>query len=307
MDIFEALNILNDFILGGDSSVSGVNGFVSSLIPYCYILATIIMIILVGTKVISYFMNPSGTMDPYILVKPILIIVALSLYQPLVELLLVKPVNLITKIVESAAVRAVNAPGLDDFLRLVDSRLVAVQDVVQGDAGIPSIYDILQLSTILEVIHLLIQLVALVVNGYLLLRQILLKAIYLIIGVLVLPLSLAPGNLEVLKKWFFGFLSVLLWIPILRIFQTVIVLIDQAPVTGFAQPLYSVVLQIVMILFLLQVPKYANFLVSGSGDSDGNGYLMAAGRELYYNKISPKIWGRGGGMSSRENNIRNSK
>ncbi len=309
MNFFDALNIFNDYILGGDANIAGIYGYVDYVIPYAYALAAILMVILVGSKVITYFLNPSGNMDPYILVKPILVLVGLSLYEPLVELLLFKPVDLVTGITEAAAVHAINAPDLDYFLRLVNSRLVAVQDVVTGNAGIPSIYDILQLSTILEIIHLLIQLVALVITGYILLRQLILKAIYFILGVFVLPLSLVPGNLEILKRWFFGFLSVLLWMPILRIFQTVIALIDQAPVEGFAQPLYSVVLQIVMIMFLIQVPKYANFLVSGNGDNDGNGYFQAAARELYYNKISPKMWGKGGsgGSSSRADMIRQGK
>ncbi|OEK07362.1 hypothetical protein A8C32_18165 [Flavivirga aquatica] len=295
MDILDAIDKINDSIFEGvGSGIGGVSGFVNHVIPYCSLLATIIMIILVGTKVINYFMNPSGNMDPFILVKPILVLAAIVLYQPLVELLLVKPVNLVTDITESAAMQTVNITSMDNFLDIVDAQLSNVQDAATGGNGTVSIYDILQLSTFLEIIHLLIQFVALVVTGYILLRQVLLKAIYFILGVFVLPLSLIPSNFEILKNWFFGFLSVLLWIPILRIFQTLIVLIHQAPIDGgFTQPLYSVVLQVVMILFLIQVPKYANFLVNGSGDNDGNGYLFWTGREIYQK------------MSSRRSNRNN--
>lgn len=285
MDILDAIDKINNSIFEGiGSGIGGVNGLVSHILPYCYILATIIMVVLVGTKVVTYFMNPSGNMDPYVLVKPILVLVALSLYQPLVELLMIKPVNAITSITESAAMRTVGITNMDNFLDIVDAQLTAVQDAATGDNDTVSIYDILQLSTFLEVIHLLIQFLALVVTGYVLMRQVLLKAIYFILGVLILPLSLIPSNFDVLKQWFFGFLSVLLWIPILRIFQTIIVLIHQAPIDGgFTQPLYSVVLQIVMIFFLFQVPKYANFLVTGSGDNAGAGDFFSKMRQNYDN------------------------
>ncbi|GAA0716330.1 hypothetical protein GCM10009430_11930 [Aquimarina litoralis] len=301
MDIFEFLDTINFYIFGGDSNITGVKVFVETLMPYSYALAAVIMIILVSSKVFTYFMNPAGNMDPYILVKPVLILVALVLYQPLVELLLFEPSRLITQITETAALSATGYGNWGLFERAMQRTLIGVLNVATGNADIPSIYDILQVSTLLEMIHFLVQIVALVVVGYLMIRQLLLKAVYFIIGVLVLPLSLVPANFEILKKWFFGFLSVLLWVPILRIFQTIITLISQAPLEGFAQPLYSLVLQIVMIMFILQVPKYANFLVGGSGDGDTNGYLFAAAREMYYSKFAR------GTSSSRENNRRNGK
>ncbi|WP_405208500.1 hypothetical protein [Aquimarina sp. LLG6339-5] len=301
MDIFEFLDELNFFIFGGDSNIIGVKVFVDTLMPYSYALAAIIMIILVSSKVFTYFMNPAGNMDPYILVKPVLILVALVLYQPLVDLLLFEPSKIITQITETAALSSTGYDNWDLFERALTRTLTGALNIAAGNEDIPSIYDVLQLSTVLEIIHLLIQMVSLVVVGYLMIRQLLLKAVYFIIGVLVLPLSLVPANFEILKKWFFGFLSVLLWIPILRIFQTIITLISQAPLEGFAQPLYAVVLQIVMIMFILQVPKYANFLVGGSGDGDTNGYLFSAAREMYYRKFT------GRSSASRDNNRRNGK
>jgi hypothetical protein len=116
------------------------------------------------------------------------------------------------------------------------------------------------------------------------------------LGVLILPFSLIPGNEEILKRWFFGFLAVLLWMPILRIIQTMMILIYTVDTKGMVQPLISVALQIVMIIFILQVPKYANLLVSGSGDSDTNGWLFFTGREIYYRKLG----GMGGGGSASD-------
>ncbi len=268
MDIFEVLEVLGDFIFDGDGTITALNGFIDALMPYCYLLASIIMVILVATKVITYFANPSSNMDPYVLVKPILVLSALFLYRPLVDFLIVQPVDLVTDAVEAASLKATNTRDLDSFRNIVGQGLTAFADGDNND-GV-SIYDFLQVSAALEFIHLLIQIVALVIIGFILLKQLVMKAIYLILGVLVLPLSLIPSNFEILKKWFFGFLSVLLWLPVLRIFQTIIALIHNAPLEGFAQPLFAVVLQVVMIYYIWNVPKYANFLVSSAGESGGS-------------------------------------
>ena len=273
MDIFEILDVLRSFIIGGDGTVPALNGFIDELVKYCLILASVIMVILVGSKVITYFLNPSGNMDPYVLVKPILILVALTLYRPLVELLIVDPVNLITSLVESASLKATNTPNIDSFSNAVQQGITAVAD--GDDDGELSIYDFLQVSAGLEFIHLLIQVVALLIIGFISMKQLVLEAIYFVLGVLVLPLSLIPSNFDILKKWFFGFIGVLLWLPILRIFQTIIVLIHNAPVDGFAQPLFAVALQIIMIYFIWNVPTYANFLVSSAGESGGSIFSTA--------------------------------
>ena len=268
MDIFEILDILRSFIIGGDGTIPALNGFIDELIKYSLILASIIMVILVGTKVIAYFLNPSSNMDPYILVKPILILAALVLYRPLVDLLVVAPVDLITDLVESASLKATNTKDINSFNDIVQQGLTAVSDGDNNDNV--SIYDFLQVSVALEFIHLLIQVIALIIIGFILMKQLIMEAIYFVIGVLVLPLSLVPSNFDILKKWFFGFIGVLLWLPILRIFQTIIVLIHNAPVDGFAQPFFAVALQVLMIYFIWNVPKYANFLVSSAGESGGS-------------------------------------
>ncbi|WP_025741799.1 hypothetical protein [Aquimarina pacifica] len=301
MDILEAIEAISDSIF------EGVDNLVDILIPYCSILASIFMVVLVGVRVIKYFINPSENMDPLILVKPILILAAIVLYQHLIDFLLIKPVDLVTSLTNNAVMTTLNISNLDNFLDIANAQLTTIKNESTNDNGQFSIYEVLQLSTFLEIFHLFIQIIALVITGYILMRQVLLKAIYFVIGILVLPFSLIPGNFEILKRWFFGFLAVLLWIPILRIFQAILVLINQAELPHFSQPLFSVVLQIVMILFIIQVPKYANFLVSGSGDSDGNGYFHFAGRELYYNKISPKIWGGKKGGTSKDNTERQGK
>lgn len=284
MELTEIINVFDKFIFYGGDNVLGLNEYVDYVIKYSYVLASILMIILVGSKVFSYFMNPSGNLDPYVLVKPVLILVALALYKPLVEILLVKPTNIVLDITDAAALHITNTSSLDAFFRIFLNSITFIQTGGTDPNGNPitGIYDILQISVVLEVIHLLIHFVSLGVAAYIIIRQLILKAIYFMLGTLVLPLSLIPGNFKILEKWFFSFLALLLWIPILRMIQTIIILIHTAPVSGALQPLFSIVLQVVMILYILNVPKYANLLVSGSGEADGGGYLNTIAREGYH-------------------------
>ncbi len=284
MELTKIIEVFDKFIFYGSDNALGLDTYVDYVIRYSYVLASILMIILVGSKVFSYFMNPSGNLDPYVLVKPVLILVALALYKPLVEILLVKPTNIILDITDAAALHVTNTSSLYAFNRIFFDSITFIQTEGFDSNGNPikGVYDILQISTVLEIIHLLIHFISLAVAAYIIIRQLILKAIYFMLGTLVLPLALIPGNFKILQKWFFGFLALLLWIPILRMIQTIIVLIHTAPVTAWAQPLFSIALQIVMILYILNVPKYANLLVSEAGESDGGGYLNTAFRELWY-------------------------
>lgn len=293
-------------VLFPETGESGVIAFTNYIIQYSYILASILMVILVGTKIATYFANPIKEIDPYILTRPILILMALSLYQPLVKYLLTTPVDLITDIVEGAAVHATNTSDTNEFntiyTRQLTSNFTSAFTEFDSEKPMSGLSEILSFSTIFEVLHILIYFVSLGVAGYILVRQVLLKILYYILGVLVLPLSLIPGNDEILKKWFFGFLSVLLWVPILRIAQTILFFMNEIASErvklfdeDLLQSLFSVILQIVMIFFILAVPKYANMLVSGSGDNDGSGWMSFAGRETYY-------WLRS--RNSRDNNRR---
>ncbi len=268
MDLLEAIdNFQKGLFSGGVGTrqLFGLYDYVTYIIKYAYALASIIMIVLVGTKVISYFANPSGTLDPYVLVKPILIIAALALYRPLVDFLLFQPSDIITDITNDAARYVTRSSSENAFENYYGESIKHIQE---GDSsGNGGIYDLLQVNAILELIHLLIYFIASVVSGYIMLRQLIYKGIYFVLGVFVLPFALIPGNQEILKKWFFGFLSVLMWLPILTIVKTIFVLIHNNRVSGFTEALLSVCLQVVMIIAVLRVPKYANMLVSAANDS----------------------------------------
>jgi hypothetical protein len=246
----------------------------------------------VGVQVATYFANPSKEMDPYILIKPILVMAAMYLYNPLVGLLLDKPVTLITDITEQAAIEISNTDSTETFEKFFLDQLTSMKSGTDT-------WDILSWNPILEILHILVSILALTVSLYIMIRQVFLIGVYYILGIFVLPFSLIPSNQEILKRWFFGFLAVFLWIPILRILQTIIILVD---VQAFNEnggdevsALASLVLQVCGVFFILMTPKFANMLVSGSGDSDGNGWLMFIGREFYYRRLG----GLGGGIKNR--------
>ncbi len=272
MDLLEAIDKFHDAIFLGRNGLLGLFDYVAGIIKYSYALAAILMIILVGSKVISYFANPAGNLDPYVLVKPILIVAALALYKPLVDLVLFSPTDIIAGITEEAAQRVTNSPSAQAFEDSYSSSITHIQDTSTNQDGSQGdgVYDVVQVSPFLEVMHLIIYFIASVVAGYIMLRQLIYKGIYFVLGIFALPLAMIPGNQDVIKKWFFGFLSVLLWLPILTILKTILILIHNNSGQGFAQVLLSICLQIVMIIAVLRVPKYANILVSAGSDSGSN-------------------------------------
>ncbi|MCK8521180.1 hypothetical protein M0D21_06360 [Aquimarina sp. D1M17] len=273
MDLTDIINSLQTAIFEGnvgDKNLLGLYQYIEHIIDYAYGLAAILMIILVGSKVMSYFANPSGNLDPYTLVRPILILVALVLYKPLVELLLFSPTDIIADVTENAAHYVTKVGDAKEFEDSYTGSITHIQDSNADGSG-DGVYDVLQINPVLELLHLIIFFIASVVAGYIMLRQIIYKAIYFVIGVFALPLALIPGNQDVLKKWFFGFLAVLLWIPILTILKTILILIhNNTAAGGFTQILMSICLQVVMIIAVLRVPKYANILVSAGSDSGSN-------------------------------------
>ncbi len=270
-----------------------IENFVTEILPYAMILGSGIVFIFVGYKVMRYMANPEDRLDPYAIIQPVLVLAAMTLYKDLIDLLLLQPVDLIGQIIDAIALQTSGINDPNNFELAFRGSITHVQSTGAEGSGV---YDIMQINPFLEIIHLLIYFVASVAGGYIMFRQLITKYIYLILGVFVLPLSLIIGNQKVLSSWFFGFLSVLLWLPVLKIIKMIILLL---PVTGtsFTDVLLSVALQLVMIFTILQVPKYANMLVS-QGSSIGNnvGKSVAEGIK----------GGMKGGMSKMAKSVKNS-
>ncbi|MEL6918960.1 MAG: hypothetical protein AAFO99_14670, partial [Bacteroidota bacterium] len=227
-------------------------------------------------------------LDPFVIIKPCLVLAAITLYRPLVKLLVIDPMQLIDSIVLESIEKAWGAGGTATGLigwyenAFYTLYIDSMTFVYPGSSPGLGVYDIIAINPALEVIHLLIYFAANVVGFYILGRQVILASIYYVLGVLAVPFSLIVGNQSVLGSWFFGFISVMLWEPILRIMKAIIVAMDVTNLS-FTNAILSLGLQVVMIITILQVPKFANTLVSkgselGSGIGDTITQRLTGGR-----------------------------
>jgi len=282
---------LQGFIDGlATTIIADVNSFVGELLPYASSLGGAIMLIYVTHKIVVSFLKPDERISPSTLVRPVLTLGAIVLYEDLVDLLIITPVDIVSDMVKEAA-NAVSG----SYQTNAQNAIEHIQSTGGIDGG--GIFDILQVNPLLELIHLIIYFTSTVIVAYVLFRQLIMKTIYLILGVLVLPFSLIVGNEKTLNQWFFGFLSVLLWIPIIHLILFVISIANPTAST-FDNPIFSIAVQIVMIFALLEVPKYAKMLVGGQGESSiGGAYATAKGAITDGNSAYKGIRKMAGGSS----------
>ncbi len=247
-------------LFGGGGTLINV---INNLETTSFALAVAISIIYVGYKVMLYFSDINSKLDPFVLIRPLLVYAAINLYSDLVDLLILRPMGFVDEMIIDA-MSPLGTPGVIDT-----AYDVGMQFVFPGLPGIPGVYDIVAINPLLEVLHLIIYFAASAVGFYILLRQVVIASIYYVIGLLALPLSLVVGNQSVVGSWFFGFISIMLWEPILRIMKGIVVAL-QVPSVNFTSGIISIALQIVLILTILQIPNYANSLVS-TGSELGKG------------------------------------
>lgn len=229
-------------------------------------LVVILFVLHIGYKIMMYMVKIDSPMEPFLLVRPIVIIAAFALYQPLTNFLVIRPMNIVSGVVDAGI--AASGIGNPNAINFQDRFIDAMTFVFPGAPGIPSIFDIVAISPGLEIIHLIIQMISMVVAMYMLIRQFVLAALYYIIGTLVLPFALIAGNNSVIGNWYFGFISVLLWEPIIHIMQAVLISLNVAAI-GFQSALIALALQVVMILTILQVPKFSSIVVSKGSEAGG--------------------------------------
>ena len=269
-----------DFLTNLNTSTkSSIDTLVKELVYFSKLIAGGITLIYISYKVIVAFIKPSQPIDPQTLVRPCLILAALVLYQPLISLLIDQPEEFLIGTVNESLNNVGGVIGANKSDRLVDASeaLTKIQDTDSN--GGDGIYDILAVFPILEMLHFIIYLASSLVIFYMILKQFVLKTIYYVLGVFVLTFSLIPSNESALSKWFLGYLSVILWIPIMDILLGLISLtqhsIDAFQVNGevftYSFPIITLAVQIFYVFAILKVPTYANFIVGGSGSPAGAG------------------------------------
>ncbi|UOB16670.1 hypothetical protein [Abyssalbus ytuae] len=266
--------------------------FVTHILPSIKLLAGVIMAVFVGYHVVKSFLGENEKLDVSTLVRPCLTLAAIVLYTQLVDLLIEKPVDIVNEIViEGASSIGGGAPG--SIQTQFRENITYTQDTGGVDGG--GINDIIQVHPLLEFMHLIVFFIASISGGYILFRQLIVKCIYLMLGPFVLAFSLIVGNEKVIGSWFQGFISVLLWLPLLSIVQTIIILLP-VETTEFSDSdiIFSMALQVVMIFIVFKVPRYANILVgqgSELGSQAGN-TIVGQIKGLPMNYLNNKMMGR---------------
>lgn len=235
---------------------------------YAGLVAVGIAFIYIGYKVMVYLSDINSKFDPFIIIKPAMMLGSIGLYHELVELLIYIPLFGLDNLI------ATNLPGSVTDVAFRDG----LTYVYPGAGTTPGVYDVIAINPMMEVLHLLIYFAASVVAFYMQLRQLVIAAIYYMVGIFAIPFSLALGNQGALSGWFYGFVSILLWGPLLSILKMIIVTLNipnfhtsgaLAPITNAPVAIISIALQVICILTILQIPKYANILVAKGSELGG--------------------------------------
>ena len=151
---------------------------------YLSTIAGVLVLIFIVYKVALYMINPEKGLDPYIVVRPCLILAGIVLYNPLVETFMITPMKLLADIIKESVLNlsGIDATGFDGSF---NSSMTTTDD---------RLYDVLQINPIMELIHLVIYFVGSFVGAYMLIKQSLSIAIYYIMGYFSIMFSLIPGN-----------------------------------------------------------------------------------------------------------------
>ncbi len=252
--------------------------YIRSILKAVGLFAGVITSIYVLYKVVKVFIGDSEKIEGATLVRPSLILGAIVLYLPLVDLVIEKPIEIFNDIVLDGLQATTGISDINSIREAARGKLQYTQD--SDTAGGNGIHDILQVNPFLELFHLVLFFIGTIAAGYVIFSQLLIKAIHIILGPFALAFALIPGNERVLGNWFQSTLSVFMWIPVLNIVRAIIILVpvneDAAggilgrPNLDLDKPdiLFSMVFQIAMIFIIFKVPQFANMLVA-QGSSMG--------------------------------------
>ena len=234
--------------------VKNLDLLIGELNAYISLFAGALIFIFVGYKVALYMLNPDKGLDPFVLVRPCLILIGIVLYKELVELFMITPMDVLAKAIEHA-VDVVLDPSAEPGT--LDDKYKAV--IEQTDENL---YDVLQVHPIMEGIHLVIFFVGSLVASYMLLKQALTIAIYYIMGYFSLLFSLIPGNEKSFYNWSLSFLALLLWRPFIVLLKFIVHLTKLDAENAHTWWVVMAV-QIATITLFLKIPQFCEFLING--------------------------------------------
>ncbi|MCX2681918.1 hypothetical protein OOZ15_18345 [Galbibacter sp. EGI 63066] len=243
----------NDFILRMRSDF--LNQFeilINNFHSYLSTITGVLVLIFIVYKVILYMVNPEKGLDPFVIIRPCLIMAGIVLYQPLIDLFMIKPMGLLTDIVKQSIL---NLSGIDitGFDGRFNSSMTRVDD---------RLYDVLQINPFMELIHLFVYFVGSLIASYMLIKQALSIAIYYFMGYFSLTFSLIPGNERSFLNWALSFLAILLWEPFIMVLKYLIIL-TRIDTENFSSFFVVVAVQVSAIFLFLKVPRFCELLING--------------------------------------------
>lgn len=277
----------NDFILQMRTDfIDQFQLLIDKMHMYLSTFAGILVLIFVVYKVVLNMVNPEKGLDPYIVVRPCLILAGLVLYNPLVEFFMLTPMKLLADIIKQSIL---DLSGLD----------ITSFDAKYGNSMAKTddrLYDVLQINPFMELFHLLIYFVGSFIATYMLIKQALTIAIYYIMGYFSVMFSLIPGNEKSFTNWALSFLAILLWEPFIYILKYLVILtkIDTGSFTSF---FVTVAVQISAIFLFFKVPRFCEFLINGGSPL---GSPHAGGVVSSITKIGSKVSALSSALSSKK-------
>lgn len=242
---------------------------------YLSTIAGILVLIFVVYKVILYMVNPEKGLDPYILIRPCLILAGIVLYNLLVKTFMITPMQLITDIVKDSVL---DLSGID--ATKFDGRFNSSMTRTDN-----RLYNVLQVNPLMELLHLLVYFVGSFIAAYMLIKQALSIAVYYIMGYFSLMFSLIPGNERSFLNWSLSFLAILLWEPFIIILKYLIIL-TKIETVSFTSFFVIVAVQMSSIFLFFKIPRFCEFLING-GSPLGSAYSGGANSAI--RKISSGV------------------
>jgi len=238
------IQLSNEFMSRIDSFISVLHARIAPIIG-------ILVLIYIASKVYQYYSNLEKGLDPLVVIRPCIILAIVVLYEPLVDLVLIRPTRLLTNLITDTILQ-ISGGDITAFNSSFSNVMVATDS---------NIFNALQINPILEFIHLIIYFIAGFIANYMLLRQVINLAIYHVLGYFAIIFSLIPGNENSIKTWILTYLSILLWAPFIFIIKYLAIL-TRIDSTSFQSFLAVVAIQVSLIYLFTKVPAFCETLVN---------------------------------------------
>ena len=261
MNAFTFRDNLWGFVFGDDAdNISIVDPIVDAIRPNMLLFAGVLVTIFIGVQVFTYMSDINSKLDPYVVIRPLLIIFAMIMYNQLVSLLIITPNLIIADIVNEGALEAqeiikdnYDANGCNGCPNFITSgfglaclgkkiRKCCCNNIWEGiksRTAIGFIEDVWKLASSADswedffggIINILIkpfvQFIVWIIEQlvkfapfFVLTKHVILSGFYYILGMFALPLSLIPGNKKIVSDWFYGFFATMMWYPMVNIILT---------------------------------------------------------------------------------------